>query len=189
MAEKTRQVLNDPRGWLKYGYKFVEQTEPTTDKVLHIIFKSYDTILKIAPSHSKFSYYRPAFHDIHINMKNWNGGSASSLPLDDYRSYVINHEVGHALGLDHAKCPKAGGPGSVMQQMTRGPAFISPCIENAWPLEKSYYNETASLPLNSFLHNPTFIFVCIMLLLIVILVLNYSKKINRHIYRQRYQSQ
>jgi len=82
--------------------------------------------------------------DIIINYKNWMGGSRSELPLDQYHKYVINHEVGHWLGLDHSKCPleecKKRGiapencPASIMQQMSKGPNHIGPCKESCTPL-------------------------------------------------------
>jgi hypothetical protein len=81
--------------------------------------------------------------DIIINYDNWCGKSKSSLSIPDYRKYVINHEVGHWLGLDHTECPIdqciAMGlkecPASIMLQMTRGPDFIKPCKEQPNPLD------------------------------------------------------
>jgi len=59
-----------------------------------------------------------------INAKNWlYGVKQSGLSLDDYRTYVINHEFGHGLGFDHQKCNKntvVNGTCPVMYQSTRG---------------------------------------------------------------------
>lgn len=60
---------------------------------------------------------------VYINYKNWQGVPRSGLTLDEYRHYVIEHEVGHALGYDHQDCISEtvlDGTCPVMYQSTRG---------------------------------------------------------------------
>ena len=66
-----------------------------------------------------------------INLARWEtavpdyGGD-----IPTYRQYVVNHEVGHALGNGHQDCPGPGLPAPVMAQQTFG---LDGCTRNAWP--------------------------------------------------------
>ncbi|MDX5461909.1 DUF3152 domain-containing protein [Micromonospora tulbaghiae] len=69
-----------------------------------------------------------------INLARWRTSAphlvSAGMPLDDYRLYVVNHEVGHQLGHRHEGCPGAGRPAPVMQQQT---LFLKGCRPNPWP--------------------------------------------------------
>lgn len=65
-----------------------------------------------------------------INLYRWNNGASDFNSLATYRRYVINHEIGHGLGLVHVFCPAAGAPAPVMMQQTKS---TGSCKPNAWP--------------------------------------------------------
>ena len=62
--------------------------------------------------------------DIYFDHINWLEGVAESkLSLEQYRLYVVRHEMSHALGYDHVKCDETtskNGICPVMFQSTRG---------------------------------------------------------------------
>ena len=144
------KVLTHPKGWSKYGVIFEDVTD-TNDKSADIIKVRFYTNDRMAKKYglNKLSAYDVIENAIYFNISNWdNGGKDPFDPTVDYdsitryRIYVINHEFGHSLGLDHPK-PKNrdGKPGSIMMQMTKGKDYIAPCTLNEWPLDKEDFHE------------------------------------------------
>jgi hypothetical protein len=71
--------------------------------------------------------------EVWLNFSRWiNGATASKLDLYKYRDYMINHEVGHALGREHVTCPEAGQKAPIMMQHT---VTIGKCTPNNHPLK------------------------------------------------------
>lgn len=66
-----------------------------------------------------------------INSGRWRYGAVTfGSDLVDYRMYVVNHEVGHALGYGHEHCGAAGYLAPIMVQQTKS---LETCLPNPFP--------------------------------------------------------
>lgn len=96
------------------------------------------------------SCYNPSTERVYLNLARWIRGARSFQgDIGSYRQYLVNHEVGHAIGYpDHEPCPADGALAPIMMQQTLGVAnneiFLrdnegvvpdndDTCLYNAWP--------------------------------------------------------
>jgi len=120
-AKEVAIYLADPDGWAQM-YRFVE--DPTGK---HIRLSQPSTLKVEGCMHDGLSCAILGGDQIWLNYGRWMSGSkASGLPLEQYRQYMVSHEMGHSLGYDHVKCP-GSGPVPVMVQQTLG---IGKCTPN-----------------------------------------------------------
>ena len=128
VAQKVDATLGDPRGW-------------STAHTLARITKDADVRIKVASPKTTDRLCAPLDTGGRLSCRNqdlvvinawrWvNGARSYAGDIDEYRRYVINHEVGHALGYPHVPCPQAGSPAPVMLQQTKG---LQGCTPNPWP--------------------------------------------------------
>jgi len=117
--------LNDPDGWSTKGY-FFEPVFSGQDVTIHL--SSQPTIDKNCGLEGKLSCAELGGKTMWLNAERWyHGASKSKLKLDDYRQYMVSHEIGHILGYDHVDCPGPGSPAPIMMQQTKG---IGQCKPN-----------------------------------------------------------
>lgn len=65
--------------------------------------------------------------EVVLNSDRWLRMTPTCDDLVEYRAYMVNHEVGHFLGHDHADCPGKGEPAPVMLQQSRA---LEGCLAN-----------------------------------------------------------
>ena len=132
-------VLLDPRGWKSQGYLVVPRDSmPKAQRP-----KKPDFTMRIMEQRSLARLY-PDFQNLSLtDMTRWprkiiyNGNNWNNIPkaskyetLEGYRTYLVNHEVGHAmLSKGHETCKTPGGPAPVMMQQTRG---VGKCYPYPW---------------------------------------------------------
>jgi len=127
-AAAVDTVTADPRGWTGDGARRLQRTEVAP---LRIVLASPATVDQLcAPLNTAGKYSCRNGNDVVINADRWNVGVPHFQPLDQYRIYVINHELGHALGNPHEPCPGSGQVAPVMLQQTIG---LDGCTPNPWP--------------------------------------------------------
>ena len=133
-ADRVEQILSDPRGWIggrgvamkrvsrgPVAFRVTLATPRTTNRLC--------APLQTAGIYSCFMNGRSV-----LNAIRWRrGATAYHRDLEGYRIYLVNHEVGHALGHGHAFCPARRRKAPVMMQQTKG---VRPCEPNPWPLER-----------------------------------------------------
>jgi hypothetical protein len=128
VADFVDSVLADARGWAAAGHRLARADEGELRIVLATP-RTADRLCAPLVTLGRLSCRNGA--DVVINGWRWrNGAGGYERRLRDYRAYVINHEVGHALGYRHVACPGAKLPAPVMQQQTKG---LDGCRPNPWP--------------------------------------------------------
>lgn len=65
-----------------------------------------------------------------LNAWRWENGARGFATRSEYRAYLVNHEVGHALGHTHRPCAAAGQLAPVMLQQSKR---LDGCLANPWP--------------------------------------------------------
>jgi hypothetical protein len=132
LATEVDRVLGDPRGWTADGAVSLQRVAPDQQPSFRVVLatpQTTDGLCAPLRTNGIFSCYMDG--RAVLNLYRWtDGAAASGLDLPEYREYVINHEVGHALGHGHVGCPGAGLPAPVMMQQTKG---IGACAPNPWP--------------------------------------------------------
>lgn len=129
-ARVVERTLADPRSWTGQGGRALQRVDGEAD--LRVALVSPGTVDRLcAPLRTNGRFSCAKGDRAVLNVARWQtGASAYAGMLQDYRSYLVNHEVGHVLGAGHTSCPGPGQVAPVMLQQTLG---LDGCRPGPWP--------------------------------------------------------
>ncbi|MBW3562133.1 MAG: DUF3152 domain-containing protein [Actinobacteria bacterium] len=131
-AETVRAILEDPRGWERAGFDLIH--DPNAPNV--VVLAEGPTVDELcAPYDTRGRYSCQLGRVVALNADRWRSATPEwTGDLSTYRTYLVNHEVGHLLGLHHPtpQCPATGLPAAIMSQQS---TELDGCLPNGWPLD------------------------------------------------------
>ncbi|MGQ0774715.1 MAG: DUF3152 domain-containing protein [Pseudonocardiales bacterium] len=149
-AMTVDNTLNNPKSWIGSGRYRFQRIDDSAGADLRISLTSQLTTREVCGYRIPFdaSCWKGDEHRVVINLARWvRGAVAFQGNVVQYQQYVVNHEVGHGLGLSHTPCDVSGQLAPVMMQQTWGVSndYLAAlgtdnvasdgqvCEPNAWP--------------------------------------------------------
>ncbi|MET8504191.1 DUF3152 domain-containing protein [Streptomyces sp. NPDC004787] len=135
-AAEIEGILAHPRGWAAHGRGRFQLVSENADFVIRIA--TPDTADRLCAANGMNTHGElncETSTGVVVNLKRWMLGSPTFAgPPREYRHLIINHEVGHEIGLRrHMGCAGPGRLAPVMMQQIKG---LDGCRSNAYPYDE-----------------------------------------------------
>lgn len=127
-AAEIIAVLEDPRGWQQAAIDF--RHDDTADFVILVVEgEEAQALCQPYDVGGRFSCQNGPL--VVLNAIRWREG-VPHWPgdLSSYRTMLVNHEVGHLIGMHHLRCTGEGAVAPVMEQQS---GTLRGCSANPWP--------------------------------------------------------
>ncbi|HEY0637271.1 MAG TPA: DUF3152 domain-containing protein [Pseudonocardiaceae bacterium] len=146
-ARTVDSTLANPKSWVGSGRYAFQRVDSGTPKI-RVTLASQATARAICGFRIPFDASCWRGGRAVLNAARWERGAVVFQGnVVAYQQYVVNHEVGHALGFGHKPCAENGGLAPIMMQQTWGvandylaalgtdnaPADGLVCVANPWP--------------------------------------------------------
>lgn len=138
-VRKVDQALDDQRSWTKMGTQVALQRVASGSVDFRVTLTSSMTVRSLCGYDQQIETSCFAPNDdsrVVLNVARWVRGDVAYIgDLDAYHIYMVNHEVGHALGHMHSHVCLSNGLAPVMMQQTIGLRAQNGkiCEANPWP--------------------------------------------------------
>lgn len=129
VARFVEQTVAASRGWKSVAHRSMKRVD--RQPTVHLRLATPSTTDKLcAPLQTRGRLSCRNGDLVVLNAWRWANGADGYNGLSAYRGYMVNHELGHALGYGHRRCPARGAKAPVMMQQTKG---LEGCVANPWP--------------------------------------------------------
>jgi hypothetical protein len=128
-ARIVDETLSDPRSWIADGsVSFQRVASGGQIRIVLATPATTDQLCLPLDTAGIFSCHQGG--TVALNSGRWmNGADTWPGPIDEFRHYAVNHEVGHAIGHGHTTCTTPGQPAPIMMQQSKG---LEGCLPNGW---------------------------------------------------------
>lgn len=131
-AATVQAVLSDRHGWVRAGFQLVRDEHGP----YQVVIGEADEVQRLCEPYDVYRTYSCQNGPVvAINADRWRQATPKwTGTLAGYQVMLINHEVGHLLGMHHPVDPQCPHPGQLARVMSQESTALNGCRPNSWPL-------------------------------------------------------